>query len=468
MSKIGDLVALTDPENDYQSIEFKKVDLALVEWIEKRYNMDVRNGEILFIRGKLYWTSKGCSRISENKKTKGIRFEYIDPNKFSMPMISQNPQRYIIIKCILEKQDGGLVEGTRILDLVKEKRLRYQKKCACGNDSKYFSKTDDPEIRKCPKCGKDHRGEEYWLLKDYIAFAETKAFMRAVKLAYSVSIEDDIPEDEKEQAIDISSVKRQEINFDQSSELKLPESSSINLKTSMITQNETENKPENLVILSKSNIKQLSQPAKPIDLKLIQKTETEALIHDLNKPKSMNELTPLKLINNEKKQKEKVRTYEIGSVQLPNYDYMAKELDYEFYICAGTCRNYLEQKMGKNSLESVWKSLFDEFEDSIKDKKYINLRICFFEIFKEKTSAVDQIKAFDIFQKEFTDAINNAIYFAYKNQGMEKLAFGEKLCNELNILPQFDQYFIDLLEINNIVEFSPLSIFKIKDYEVRK
>lgn len=461
MSKISDLVALSDPENDYQSIEFKKVDLALVEWIEKRYQMDVRNGEILFIRGKLYWTSKGCSRISESKKTKGIRFEYIDPNKFSMPIISQNPSRYIIVKCLLEKQDGGIVEGIRILDLQKEKRLKFPKKCSCGNDSKFFSRTDDPEIKKCSRCNKDQKGEEYWLLKDYIAFAETKAFMRAVKLAYSVSIEDDIPEDEHENIIDVSSVK---------------------FKQNDITNTIEDNKQTTKIELKPLNNVKVVEPIdikKTIDTKKDNVKKEENI--DLNKPKSMNEVTPLKIINPNVKTEnlvtinskakipyEKTKRFEIGSIELPNYGFSAKELDYEFNICLGVCRDYLEKKFPDvTQFESNWKNLNNEFEQSVKGKEGINLRICFFELFKELFSATEQIKVFEPFEKEFTENLNRSIYFAYRNEGIPKNEFQSRLGLELLIQPEFEPYFTDLLEINNIVRFNPNSEFLLKNYEVK-
>lgn len=495
MSKIGDLVALSDPENDYQSIEFKKVDLALVEWIEKRYQMDVRNGEILFIRGKLYWTSKGCSRISESKKTKGIKFEYIDPNKFSLPIISQNPQRYLIVKCILEKQDNGIIEGTRILDLFKEKRLKFPKKCSCGNESRYFSKTDDPEIKKCSKCNKEYKGDEYWLLKDYIAFAETKAFMRACKLAYSVSIEDDIPEDDRDNAIDISSIKNKNIIDWEKPESKNIDITNIskNLENDSKPVTKTELKPLNNIKVEvndqpKKEPIQLNpikpQIAKPIDIKKVEtKIETKTNENkDLDKPKSMSEITPLKMINPITKTEtnpgpinskikmpyEKTKKYAIGSLELPNYAFSCKELDYEFNVCINICKEYLEKKFpDKTKFESIWKALTDDFEKSIKGKEDINLRICFFEIFKEIFSAADQIKAFEPFEKEFTENINRCIYFAYKNDKMAKEKFRTKLGEELLIQPEFEPYFTDLLEINNIIRFNPDSEFLVKDYEVK-
>jgi hypothetical protein len=479
MSNIQKDIVLNE-EGDYQSIEFRKVDLSLIEWIEKKYRMDVRNGEILFIRGKLYWTSKGCSRISESKKTKGIRFEYIDPNKFSMPNISQNPSRYIIVKCLLEKEDGGIVEGTRILDLIKEKRLSFPKKCECGKEGKYAKKTDDPEIKKC-QCGKELKGTEYWILKDYIAFAETKAFMRACKLAYSVSIEDDIPEDDRDQAIDIANVKRNQevdVEFSQSPIDVKPESKIVNLKTSLIQiqqptiekpiqktdlklLNQPEPKPEiktEIKTETKPGAKPITltpikpQPAKPIEIKPadLKPIEKQPIKDDLNKPKSMSETMPLKVIvpgvpktenktetkkpeiKSNKLPYEKTRKFQIGSMELPGYAFIAKDLDYQFQICINTCRQYLEEKIkDKKELDSKWQNLIKEFEKSIKGKEDINLRICFFEIFKEIFSAADQIKAFEIFENDFGNSLNKAIFFAYNNEGLSKEEFTSKLGNDL-------------------------------------
>lgn len=472
MSDIQKDIVLNE-DGDYQSIEFKKVDLGLIEWIEKKYKMDVRNGEILFIHGKLYWTSKGCSRISESKRTKSIRFEYIDPNKFSLPMISQNPSKYIIVKCLLEKEDGGIIESIRILDLIKEKRLKFPRKCDCGNEKKYFRKTEDPEVLECPKCKKQFRGEEYWLLKDYISFAETKAFMRACKLAYSVSIEDDILEDDRDQAIDITNVK-QVNNRNKEVQVEVQEKPE-----------KPDYKPVSLNPISLNPIQQSS--AKPIYIKPninIKETTTQSeqklTNSNLNRPKSLNESMPLQLKTNvDIKPKEnnistkkilpyeQTKRYTIGSLELPSYSYKIKELDYEFLVCWNNCREYLEKKDPK-LLSEKWNALVKEFDKSVEGKESINLRIVFFELFKEIISPVDQINVFNKFESEFTNDINRAIYFAYSNTGLPRDKFHQKLGEHLMISPEFESYFVDLLELNRIVSFNPTSEFLPKDYEVKQ
>jgi hypothetical protein len=65
-------------------------------------------------------------------------------------------------------------------------------------------KTQAEGLKKCSHCKGDIQGYDSWILKDYADFAETKAFMRAVGKAYNVALFDDLTDDTKRNAIDIS------------------------------------------------------------------------------------------------------------------------------------------------------------------------------------------------------------------------------------------------------------------------
>lgn len=141
----------------------------LFKMIREHYKVEPALGEIMLVSGKPYFTASGCSRLAESKQTKDIRFEYLDPSTFPIFQIKQKPENFIIVRCLLTKADGGVVEGLRALDLALEKD-------------------------KKPK---------HWSLKDFMGFTETKAFMRAVGKAYNVDIFDDLPDDMRNKAEDV-------------------------------------------------------------------------------------------------------------------------------------------------------------------------------------------------------------------------------------------------------------------------
>lgn len=191
-------------DNQYQMMQYDGVTAALFQAIREKLHLEPSLGECMFVKGKFYVTHPGCSRLAEQKEVKSIQYEYLDPEKFPMPQIRKNPDNFIIVKCILTKKEGGFVDGLRILDLTEERKIGFQFKCECGNESKYFQKTSDKWKKICPKCKKEIKGFDMWLIKDYVNFAETKAFMRAVGKAYSVEVFDDLPEDLQKEAKDVS------------------------------------------------------------------------------------------------------------------------------------------------------------------------------------------------------------------------------------------------------------------------
>lgn len=151
---------------DYTTQSITNIDKQIFQMIRERFNLEPALGDAMFVRGRFYVTSTGCSRIAEQKKVRSIHFEYEDPSTCNIPLIRKNPENYLMVICRIEKEDGGVVEGRRTLDFEKEKRI-------------------------------DNKGREFWLLKDYMNFTETKAFMRAVGKAYNVEIYDDLPDDMK-------------------------------------------------------------------------------------------------------------------------------------------------------------------------------------------------------------------------------------------------------------------------------
>lgn len=204
MSKEEKTSLVLKKETDYQMMQYDNVTAELFQKIREKLHLEPALGECMFVKGKFYVTHPGCSRLAEQKEVKSIQYEYLDPSTFPLPQIRKNPENFIIVKCILTKKDGGVIDGLRILDLESERKIGFPFKCEfCGNESKYGKKKD--KWTKICKCGNEIKGFDMWLIKDYVNFAETKAFMRAVGKAYSVEIFDDLPEDVQNEAKDLVS-----------------------------------------------------------------------------------------------------------------------------------------------------------------------------------------------------------------------------------------------------------------------
>lgn len=191
-------------EGDYQVQGFNEINNELFDMIRKVFKLEPALGEVMFLKNQIYFTSSGCSRIAEVNNNKDIRFEYLDPETFPIPFIRKNAESFIIVKCMLTKSDGGIVDGHRMLNLNEERKYGFPRKCVkCGQESRYFRRTPDPKIKECSHCNEKITGYDMWIFANYCGFAETKAFMKAVKRAYNVKLFDDLSEEEKAEAKDV-------------------------------------------------------------------------------------------------------------------------------------------------------------------------------------------------------------------------------------------------------------------------
>ena len=175
----------------YSIQKYEGTPTEIFDRIRETFGMEPVLGEVLIIANKPYFTSSGCSRIAESKQNKSIQYEHIDSETFPIYKIRKNPENYIIVKCILTTARDGIIEGYRVLDMEEEKRYAFRDNCGnkgCKAWKGKYKKTSTPGIKKCPDCGAEIKGYDNWRLSDYINFAETKAFMRAVGKAYNIPI----------------------------------------------------------------------------------------------------------------------------------------------------------------------------------------------------------------------------------------------------------------------------------------
>lgn len=199
-------------DGEYQVATFLETGGALFQKIRDKFGVEPALGEIMLIRGRVYFTAVGCSRLAENKHVKDIRFEYLDPTISPIYQIRLHPELYIVVKCTLTKEDNGIVEGHRALNLEEEKHWQWGVCCweKEGNKSfpaKLYWADQSAHTKTCSKCSKILKGYDGWKLKDYMNFAETKAFMRAVGKAYNVELFDDLPDEMRMDAQDVATTK---------------------------------------------------------------------------------------------------------------------------------------------------------------------------------------------------------------------------------------------------------------------
>lgn len=165
-------------DGDYKIAVYKAGAQALFEAVKQNYGIEAGLGEVNIIGNNIYWTDKGKARISERKGTKDIKFQLIDPETYPHPIIRKNAENYIIAKCFLQKENGGIVEGEGIVDIAIETEAHKAKK--------------GKNIGICK-----------WSFKDFVSFAYTRAFGRAVGKAYAIQSYEDLPEEDKEGAKDL-------------------------------------------------------------------------------------------------------------------------------------------------------------------------------------------------------------------------------------------------------------------------
>jgi hypothetical protein len=217
------MMSLIEKENNYKITTTSDYTTALIDvgtedqkqhlfkTIREKFKVEPALGEIMLVRGKPYFTAQGCSRIAETKHVKDVKFEYIDPTNFNVLKVRKNPEQYIIVTCYLTKEDNGVVQGNRLLDLEDEKHWQWGV-CCWGDDHKPIRLWGPNENHEkvCSKCKKILAGYDGWKLKDYMNFAETKAFMRAVGKAYNIDLFEELPDDMKKEAKDLLKVVKVE------------------------------------------------------------------------------------------------------------------------------------------------------------------------------------------------------------------------------------------------------------------
>lgn len=196
----------------------------LFNTIRDKFKVEPALGEIMLVRGKPYFTAPGCSRIAETKHVKDIKFEYIDPTTFNVLIVRDDPKRYIIVLCILTKEDGGHAEGRRLLDLIDERHWQWGVCCWVDNPYKKGKKMpaklygpNEKNEKQCSVCHKLLPAYDGWKLKDYMNFTETKAFMRAVGKAYNIELFEELPEEMRKEGKDLVKILKADLKSDQPS-----------------------------------------------------------------------------------------------------------------------------------------------------------------------------------------------------------------------------------------------------------